>query len=191
MPCQVVDTNRACCLILRCYREGCVPIASQSTSSRADWRCNSSSISRLREIASQVSTEGLEMWTLDLAITLGGRFCSGTKGRLNPVKLPSCKIIVRKMGAGQPVSSFHFEVEKSKHRDELGNRVPTVKCHGRLMSETAGGVKEAVNPLIRMGCLARHVSILTGLHLTFSAARDFHENVRVSTTFHLQLFERN
>ena len=37
-----------------------------------------------------------------------------------------------------PVSPFHSEVEKSKDKDELGNRATTVKSHGRLVSETAG-----------------------------------------------------
>ena len=50
-----------------------------------------------------------------------------------------------------PVSSFHCEVEKSKDRDELGNRVTAVKCHGRLVSETAGEIKSVVHPLIQAG----------------------------------------
>ena len=50
-----------------------------------------------------------------------------------------------------PVSSFHCEVEESNDRDELGNRVTTVKCHGRLVSETVGEIKVVVNPLIANG----------------------------------------
>jgi anti-anti-sigma factor len=50
-----------------------------------------------------------------------------------------------------PVSSFHCAVEKSKDRDELGNRVTTVKCHGRLVSENAEEFKEAVKPLLPLG----------------------------------------
>jgi anti-anti-sigma factor len=47
--------------------------------------------------------------------------------------------------------SFHCEVEKSKEKDEHGNQVTSVKCHGRLISENAGTVKEAVRPLIPLG----------------------------------------
>jgi anti-anti-sigma factor len=49
------------------------------------------------------------------------------------------------------VSSFHCEVEESKNRDDLGNRVTTVKCHGRLVSETVWEIKVAVNRLIANG----------------------------------------
>jgi len=47
--------------------------------------------------------------------------------------------------------SFHWEVEKSKEKDERGNQVTAVKFHGRLVSGTAGAVKEAVKPLIASG----------------------------------------
>jgi len=47
--------------------------------------------------------------------------------------------------------AFHCEVEKSQEKDERGNQVTTVKCHGRLISETAGEVKEVVKPLISQG----------------------------------------
>jgi anti-anti-sigma factor len=47
--------------------------------------------------------------------------------------------------------SFHCEVEKSKEKDERGNQMTSVKCHGRLVSDTAGTVKEVVKPLIPMG----------------------------------------
>jgi hypothetical protein len=39
-----------------------------------------------------------------------------------------------------PDRSFHCEVEKSKEKDERGNQVTAVKCHGRLVSETASAV---------------------------------------------------
>jgi len=48
-----------------------------------------------------------------------------------------------------PDNSFHREIEKSK--DAHGNPVTTVKCHGKLINETAGQVKEIVKPLIRGG----------------------------------------
>ena len=47
--------------------------------------------------------------------------------------------------------SFHCEVEKLKEKDERGNQVTAVKCHGRLVSETAIAVKEVVKPLIPLG----------------------------------------
>jgi anti-anti-sigma factor len=47
--------------------------------------------------------------------------------------------------------SFHCEVEKSKEKDERGNQVTAIKCHGRLVSETASAVKEVVKPLIPLG----------------------------------------
>ena len=45
--------------------------------------------------------------------------------------------------------SFHYELEKSN--DKNGNPVTTVKCHGELVSDTAGGIKELVRPLIPLG----------------------------------------
>src|ERR1700735_3337212 len=50
-----------------------------------------------------------------------------------------------------PDRSFHCEVEKPKEKDERGNQVTAVKCHGRLVSETASAVKEVVKPLIPLG----------------------------------------
>jgi len=50
-----------------------------------------------------------------------------------------------------PDRSFSCEVEKSKDKDEHRNQVVTVKCHGSLVSETAGEIKEAVKPLIPLG----------------------------------------
>jgi hypothetical protein len=43
-------------------------------------------------------------------------------------------------------SSFHCELEKSKEKDEHGNQVTTIKCHGKLISDTASEVKELVAP---------------------------------------------
>jgi anti-sigma B factor antagonist len=48
-----------------------------------------------------------------------------------------------------PVTSFHYEIEKSTDQS-MGN-VTTVKCHGRLVSEVAGQIKDAVKPLIPLG----------------------------------------
>jgi len=52
------------------------------------------------------------------------------------------------MASGGP---FHCEVEKSNDKDEHGNRVTTVKCHGRLVSDTASELKEVARPLIPLG----------------------------------------
>jgi anti-anti-sigma factor len=46
--------------------------------------------------------------------------------------------------------AFTCTIEKS--RDEaLGNNVTTIKCHGRLISENVGRIKEVVKPLIEQG----------------------------------------
>jgi anti-anti-sigma factor len=48
-------------------------------------------------------------------------------------------------------SSLHCEVGKAIDRDKLGNRVTTVKCRGRVVSDTASQLKDAVRPLIPLG----------------------------------------
>jgi anti-sigma B factor antagonist len=48
-----------------------------------------------------------------------------------------------------PQPSLQYEVEKST--DDLQNAVTTVKCHGRVVSETAAQLKEVVKPLIPQG----------------------------------------
>ena len=47
--------------------------------------------------------------------------------------------------------SFHCELEKSNDKDENGNQVTTIKCHGELVSNTVGKIKEVVRPLILLG----------------------------------------
>src|SRR6202050_1434942 len=47
--------------------------------------------------------------------------------------------------------SFHCELEKSKDKDENGNQVTTIKCHGDLVSDTAAEIQELVRPLIPLG----------------------------------------
>jgi len=51
--------------------------------------------------------------------------------------------------AAAPGASFHDEVEKST--DEITGKVTTIKCHGRLVSETAGAIKQGVKLLILLG----------------------------------------
>ena len=47
--------------------------------------------------------------------------------------------------------SLRCELEKSKHTDENGNQVTTIKCHGDLVSDAAGEIKKLVRPLIPVG----------------------------------------
>jgi anti-anti-sigma factor len=46
--------------------------------------------------------------------------------------------------------SFHYEVKKSAD-DQQGNKVTRISCHGRLVSENVGEMKELVRPLIPLG----------------------------------------
>ena len=62
--------------------------------------------------------------------------------------------------------SFHFEVEKSPD-DQAGNKVTTVKCHGRVTSENAGELKTAVKSLIAQG--GRIVIDLSDVHFVDSS----------------------
>ena len=48
-------------------------------------------------------------------------------------------------------NSFTCEVEKSPEKDQHGNAVTTVKCHGKLVAETATEMKGVVHPLIPLG----------------------------------------
>ena len=45
--------------------------------------------------------------------------------------------------------SFHCELEQSNDKD--GTPVTRLKCHGELVSDTAGEIKELVRPLIPLG----------------------------------------
>jgi len=47
--------------------------------------------------------------------------------------------------------SFRWELEKSKDEVENGKHVTTIRCHGELVSNTAGEMKEVVRPLILPG----------------------------------------
>jgi len=46
-------------------------------------------------------------------------------------------------------ASFHYEVEESQ--DHTGWKTTTIHCHGKLVNQTAGQVKELVKPLIANG----------------------------------------
>jgi anti-sigma B factor antagonist len=45
---------------------------------------------------------------------------------------------------------FYCEVEKASN-DEFGNKVTSVKCHGKLVSDTTARLKEVVKPLMSEG----------------------------------------
>ena len=47
-----------------------------------------------------------------------------------------------------PETTFHYEVTSS---EEDGWKTTTITCHGRLVSDTAGQIKELVKPLIIEG----------------------------------------
>jgi anti-anti-sigma factor len=46
-------------------------------------------------------------------------------------------------------ASFHYEVEEST--DPTGWKTTTIHCHGKLVNQTAGQIKELVKPLIPQG----------------------------------------
>ena len=46
-------------------------------------------------------------------------------------------------------NAFHCEVDNST--DEQGHKVVTVHCHGRLVNQTAGQLRDVVKPLIPQG----------------------------------------
>jgi anti-anti-sigma factor len=58
-----------------------------------------------------------------------------------------------------PGNAFQFEIDKSK--DELNNTVTTVKCQGRIVSNTASQLRDVVKPLIPGG--GRILVDLTGV----------------------------
>ena len=47
--------------------------------------------------------------------------------------------------------SFQCDVERLADKDKFGNQVTMVRCRGRLVSDTAGEVKDVVRPLIASG----------------------------------------
>ncbi len=48
-----------------------------------------------------------------------------------------------------PEAVFNYEVQKSE--DETAGPITTILCHGRLVNQTAGQIKEVVKPLIPLG----------------------------------------
>jgi anti-sigma B factor antagonist len=58
-------------------------------------------------------------------------------------------------------SAFRYEIENSADQSR-DNRVTTVKCHGRLVGETASDLKNVVKPLLAQG--GRTVIDLSGVN---------------------------
>ena len=54
------------------------------------------------------------------------------------------------VGPLRTAGAFTCEVEKAEN-DQYGNMVTTVKCHGKVTSETAWELREAVKPLFALG----------------------------------------
>src|SRR5271168_4245519 len=48
-----------------------------------------------------------------------------------------------------PEAVFHYEVQKSG--DEVSGAITTITCHGGLVGEDSGQVRQTVKPLITMG----------------------------------------
>lgn len=48
-------------------------------------------------------------------------------------------------------ASLRCDVNHLPNKDEQGNKVTTVTCHGRIVSDTANQLKDAVKPLIGNG----------------------------------------
>jgi anti-sigma B factor antagonist len=49
------------------------------------------------------------------------------------------------------VSSFQYEVAKSPDVDAQGNKVTTIICHGRLVSENSSELKDLVKSFLPLG----------------------------------------
>ena len=49
-----------------------------------------------------------------------------------------------------PGPTLHFAIENTKE-DQHGNRVTTIICHGKVVSETVPEFKERIKPLILLG----------------------------------------
>jgi anti-anti-sigma factor len=48
------------------------------------------------------------------------------------------------------INTFHADVDKTG-TDEQGNKVTTVRCHGKIVTDTTGELKDLVRPLIGKG----------------------------------------
>jgi anti-anti-sigma factor len=82
--------------------------------------------------------------------------------------------------------TFHYEVQKSG--DESTGTVTTIICHGRLVSETSGQLKETAKPLIPLG--GRIVLDLTDVNYMDSSALGALVGLKVSAIKEGQSCER-
>jgi anti-sigma B factor antagonist len=90
--------------------------------------------------------------TLSLALRLLHQpFAVSKKSRGGLVKeLRSVVFANRKVGLLTATGGFTCEVEKAEN-DQYGNMVTTVKCYGKVTSETAWELRIAVKPLLALG----------------------------------------
>ena len=64
--------------------------------------------------------------------------------------LRSVEFANEEVGPLTTAGAFTCEVAKAEN-DQYGNMVTTVKCHGKVTSQTAGELREAVKPLLALG----------------------------------------
>ena len=64
--------------------------------------------------------------------------------------LRSVEFANEEVGPLTTAGAFTCEVEKTEN-DQYGNMVTTVKCHGKVTSETGWKLREAVKPLLALG----------------------------------------
>ena len=66
------------------------------------------------------------------------------------MKAPGSVVFANEEVGPLRTAAFTCEVEKAEN-DQYGNMVTTVKCHGKITSETAWQLREAVKPLLALG----------------------------------------
>ena len=66
-------------------------------------------------------------------------------------------------------AGFHYDLENSQ--DKFSNRVTTINCHGRLVSDTAGQLKDVVKQRIPEGSRIVIDSTCSSFVTPFSNAR--------------------
>ncbi len=90
-----------------------------------------------------------------------------------------------------PEAVFRYEVQKSG--DEKKGVITTITCHGRLIAECSGQVKQAVKPLVPMG--RRIVLDLTDVSYHDGSGRATHVGLKVLSVKHgfckLEFFNPN
>ena len=74
-------------------------------------------------------------------------------------------------------NTFHCEIEKLPD-DQTGNKVTQVRCHGNIVSGTAGELKGTVKPLIALG--GRIIIDLSDVHFLDSSGLGTFIGLKVS-----------